>query len=187
MGAASRYKRRLMPALLHFSENPHISVFHPHIPARSSGAFSGPMVWAVDEEHAPGFWVPRDCPRACCWSGGRPLSETGRALLGLGAGERMHAVEGAWLERVRACTLYVYRFDPEPFEFYNRNAGYHAARQTLIPLSVEPVGDVLDLHARAGIELRIVPNLWPLIDAIIGSDLEFSIIHKEDALPRASS
>jgi hypothetical protein len=32
-----------------------------------------------------------------------------------------------------------------------------------------------------------VPNLWPVIDAIVASGLEFSIIRKANALPRASS
>lgn len=174
-----------MPHLLHFSEDPNITVFRPHVPASSPD--NPPLVWTVDEEHAPGFWFPRQCPRACCWSIGTPLTESGRTLLGLGATNRMHAIESVWLERMRACTMYVYRFDAAPFEVYNREAGYYAAREAVTPLSVEPAGDLLVLHAAANIELRIVPNLWPLIDAIVASGLEFSIIRKMNALPRASS
>ena len=65
-----------MAHLLHFSEDPNIRVFHPHVP--SSSPDNPPMVWAVDEEHAPGFWFPRDAPRACCW--GEPKSEIARTL-----------------------------------------------------------------------------------------------------------
>jgi hypothetical protein len=43
------------------------------------------------------------------------------------------------------------------------------------------VGDLLARHTEAGIELRIVTNLWPLIDAIVSSGLEFSIIRKANA------
>jgi hypothetical protein len=32
--------------------------------------------------------------------------------------------------------------------------------------------------------LRIVPNLWPVIDAIVASGLQFSIIRKMNARPR---
>jgi len=175
-----------MKAVLHFSEDPAIAVFHPHVPASSPD--QPPLVWAVDEEHAPGFWFPRACPRACCWSIGKWLAESRRTLLGMGAGTRMHAIECGWLERVRACKLYVYRFDPEPFTIHKvPEAGYYASEQTVTPLSVEPVGDLLDLHARAGIELRVVPNLWPVIDAILASGLEYSIIRKANALPRANS
>lgn len=174
-----------MQTLLHFSEDPNIAVFRPHVPASSPDNL--PMVWAVDEEHAPGFWFPRQCPRACCWSIGKPLTEIGATLLGMGAHTRVHAVEAVWLERMRACTMYVYRFDAGPFGLHNKDAGYFSTARTVTPLSVEPVGDLLKLHADANIELRIVPNLWPIIDAIVASGLEFSIIRKANALPRASS
>ena len=175
-----------MRTLLHFSEDPDIQVFRPHVPASSPD--NPPLVWAVDEEHAPGFWFPRQCPRACCWSIGKPLTETGRSLLGMGAHTRMHAIESSWLERMRTCRLYVYRFDPAPFTIpMVPQAGYFATDETVTPLSVEPAGDLLALHEAAGIELRLVPNLWPLIDAIVASGLEYSIIRKANALPRAST
>lgn len=171
-----------MPHLLHFSEDPQIKIFRPHVPATSPE--SPPLVWAVDEEHAPGFWFPRHAPRACCWSNGKPMSELARALLGMGARNRMHAVESAWLERMRACKMYVYRFDAAPFVIHNNDAGYYSTREDTKPLSVEPIGDLLALHANANIELRVVPNLWPIIDAIVASGLEFSIIRKLNARPR---
>lgn len=169
-----------MPHLLHFSEDPNIKVFTPHVPASSPD--NPPLVWAVDEAHAPGFWFPRQAPRACCWTIGKPLNPIGRELLGTGT--RMHAMEEVWLERMRACRMYVYRFDPTPFDTQNARAGYYSTRETIIPLSVEPAGDLVELHSRAGIELRIVENLWPTIDAILASGLEFSIIRKMNALPR---
>jgi hypothetical protein len=173
--------------LLHFSEDPSIETFAPHIPATANPEDRKPMVWAVDEAHAPGFWFPRQCPRACCWTKNGPLSDLARPLLGMGANNRMHAIESGWLERMRSCAIYVYRFDPAPFALYNEAAGYYATTKTVRPLSVEPAGDLLMRHAEAGIELRIVPNLWPVIDAIVASGLDFSIIRKANALPRASS
>jgi hypothetical protein len=35
-------------------------------------------------------------------------------------------------------------------------------------------GDLVGQHADAGIELRIVPELWPLWERVIASTLEFS-------------
>lgn len=93
----------------------------------------------------------------------------------------MHAIENVWLERMRACKMFVYRFDSAPFTLYNADAGYYSTTQTIEPVSVEPIGDLLALHAQAGIELRIVPNLWPIIDAIVASGLGFSIIRKMNA------
>ena len=171
-----------MPHLLHFSEDPNIQVFRPHVPASSPE--NPPLVWTVDEAHAPGFWFPRQAPRACCWSVGKPLSDIGRSLLGMGANSRMHAIESVWLERMRSCKMYVYRFDAAPFGVYDVPAGYFSTTKTIEPLSVEPIGDLLALHTAANIELRVVPNLWPLIDAIIASGLEFSISRSKNALPR---
>ena len=61
---------------------------------------------------------------------------------------------------------------------------YWVTREDICPLSVTPVGDLISRHAEAGIELRIVQNLWPMIDAIVASGLEFSIIRKVNAQPR---
>ena len=58
------------------------------------------------------------------------------------------------------------------------------SQQDVRPFSVTPVGDLFAVHVEAGIELRIVPNLWPLIDAIVDKGLEFSIIRKANAQPR---
>lgn len=157
-------------------------MFRPHIAPTSSELV--PFVWALDEEHAPSYWFPRDCPRACCWAGERPVLKEGAALLGLGGARRLHAIEAGWLERLRACELYAYEFDPAPFKPKIAEAGYWVTECEVEPLSVNAVGDLLTRHVESGIELRIVRNLWPLIDAIIGSGLEFSIIRKANALPR---
>jgi len=162
-----------MPRLFHFSEDPTITLFKPRVSD----------VWAIDEAHAPSYWFPRDCPRACCWKGDQPITEIGASLLQTGC-ERLHAIEAAWLNRVRDCRLYAYEFDPGPFISKNSEAGYWVSQQEVVPLSVAPVGDLLDRHIDAGIELRIVPNLWHLIDLIVASGLEFSIIRKANAQPR---
>lgn len=170
-------------ALFHFSEDPNIKLFVPHVAATAQ--VEGARVWAIDEAHKSGYWFPRQCPRACCWIGDEPLTDAGRALIGLGGATRLHAIESGWLEHMRACQLYVYRFDPAPFVLDLPEAGFWCAREEVRPLSVEPVGDLLALHAEAGIELRIVANLWPIIDVIIASGLEFSITRARNALPRA--
>lgn len=168
-------------ALLHFSEDPNIEVFVPHVAATAQ--VEGARVWAIDEDHQPSYWFPRQCPRACAWpTPERPLTEKAAALIG--GARRVHAIESAWLERMRACRLYVYRFDPAPFAFEPNSGFSWCARETVRPLAVEPVGDLLGKHADEGVELRIAPNLWPTIDAILASGLEFSIIRKANAQPR---
>jgi len=170
--------------LYHFSEDPGITLFRPHVAATSNE--TEPFVWAIDEAHAPSYWFPRDCPRVCCWAGEKGIPETGAELLAFGGANRMHAVEAAWLERVRACRLYAYEFDPGSFELKIAEAGYWVSRREVAPRAVSLVGDLIVRHADAGIDLRIVTNLWPLIDAIVASGLEFSIIRKANAQPRVA-
>jgi hypothetical protein len=174
----------LVRPLFHFSEDPTITLFRPHVAPTSSD--EEPLVWAIDAEHSPSYWFPRDCPRACCWTGDTSTLEPG-ALLGLGGGaRRLHAIEAVWLERLRACRLYAYEFSPARFEPKVADAGFWVARHEVSPLSVTPVGDLLARHAEAEIELRIVRNLWPLIDAIVTSGLPFSIIRKSNARQRVT-
>jgi len=42
-------------------------------------------------------------------------------------------------------------------------------------------------HAHAEIELRIVPNLWPLWDRVVASTLDFSGIRLRNAQPRGDA
>ena len=171
-------------ALLHFSEDPNIEVFAPHV--APTAQVEGARVWAIDAVHAPSYWFPRQCPRACVWpTAEKPMTERGAPLVEHGGARRMHAIESAWLDGLRACQLYVYRFDPAPFSLEPNSGGSWCARESVRPLSVEPVGDLLAKHAEAGIELRIVPRLWPLVDAILASGLEFSIIRSRNMAPRA--
>jgi hypothetical protein len=144
------------------------------------------LVWAIDHTHAPSYWFPRDCPRACCWAGEHAVSAAGVSLLGLGGASRLHAIEARWLEQMRECRLYQYEFDPAPFKSKIAGAGYWVSDAEVTPLSVSPVGDLLARHVEAGIEVRIVSNLWPLIDAIVASGLDFSIIRKANAQQRSS-
>jgi hypothetical protein len=168
--------------LTHFSEDPSIEIFTPRVP--STGTTDEPLVWAIDAAHAPSYWFPRDCPRACCWRlEGMTLSPAGATLLGTTA-HRLHVIEREWLDRVARTRLYAYKFDSRPFELSNADAGYWTTEETVRPLSVDPVGDLLAKHRGAGIELRVVSDLWPVIDAIVGSGLGFSIIRKQNARAR---
>jgi len=45
-------------------------------------------------------------------------------------------------------------------------------------------GDLLSLHEEAGIQLRVLPNLWDFWDAVIVSSLGFSGIRLRNARPR---
>jgi hypothetical protein len=145
--------------LFHFSEDPGIALFRPHV--AKTGSTTEPLVWAIDEVYAPSYWFPRDCPRVCCWARNDQV-ETAGTLLASGGARHLHAIEAVWLERMLRCKLYVYEFDAGAFQTRLADAGYWVAREDVTPLSVNPVGDLLSRHAEHGIELRIVRSLWPL-------------------------
>lgn len=172
-----------MKPLLHFSEDPNISVFVPH--CAKGKELERPRVWTIAEEYAPLYWFPRDCPRAAWWRLDTTTDEDMARWLGDAEARMILAIESAWLARLQACQLYTYRFDPVSFEDM-KDHGCHVAYKTVTPLGPpEPVGDLLQCHAEAGVELRITPSLWPLHDALIPTTLHWSFIRMRNAQPRA--
>jgi hypothetical protein len=155
--------------LYHFSEEPDIRIFQTR-PGRVPEA----LVWAIDECHAPMYFFPRDCPRACFWPGPQTTAEDReRWFAGIEA-KMVIAVESAWLERIRSARLYRYTLPEDGFELHDATAGHWVSRSPVSPLSVEPVGDLLAALADAGVELRITPALTELWSRVIASTLEFS-------------
>jgi hypothetical protein len=85
--------------VLHFSEDPTIKTFVPHVAATAQQTEA--YVWAVDAQHAPSYWFPRQCPRGMAWVTSWTTEEDRALFLGPGGGERVHAVEYGWLEAIR--------------------------------------------------------------------------------------
>jgi hypothetical protein len=167
-------------SLWHFSEDPEIERFVPHVPA--TNPTQPPAVWAIDADHAPLYWFPRDCPRVAFWTAdGSPAD-----ALGPTTARRVHAIELGWLDRVRDCALYAYRFDVGAFEPWAEAEDQWWASEAVEPAAVEPAGDLLALHAAAGIELRLVPSLLPLVDPVVASGYQFSMVRMRNAGQRAN-
>jgi hypothetical protein len=142
-------------------------------------------VWGVDHDRAPDYWFPRACPRAMAWSGPRTTDEDRARILGAGGGDRVHAVEYGWLEAMRTVTLYAYRLAADRFRSIGTPPHAHVATEPVAPLGPpERVGDLFALHEAAGIQLRVLPNLWPFWDAVTASTVEFSGIRLRNARPR---
>src|SRR6185369_8648948 len=99
--------------LLHFSEDPAIAVFRPHVAATARQRDA--HVWAVDAQHAPSYWFPRQCPRAMAWIGPGTTAGDRERIFGATAAGRVHVIEYAWLSALATTTVYAYRFDAAPF------------------------------------------------------------------------
>jgi hypothetical protein len=172
--------------VLHFSEDPDISLFKPHVAATSSDP--GAYVWAVDAFQAPSYWFPRQCPRALAWVGDETSDVDRDRIMGAGCGDRVHAIEYAWWEVMRTTELFAYRFAAGPFRpMAAPGAPPHAqvATEPVVPLAPpSPVGNLIECHARAGIQLRLLDNLWPFWDEVTTSTVVFSGIRLRNARPR---
>lgn len=160
--------------LYHFSEEPDILRFEPRVPVHRPDQPA--MVWAIDAYHAPHYFFPRNCPRICIWANENTTQSDMERFFGLSSARRMIAVEAGWLDRIRETVLYRYSFRDEDFTLYEANAGYYTCPHTVEPVSVEPVGDLLQRLSSSGIELRITPSLKPLRDAVLSSSVGFSMI-----------
>jgi len=167
--------------LHHFSEDPSIEQFIPHVP--TTNPTQRAAVWAIDADHAPLYWFPRDCPRVTAWP------RTPNDLAAFQAtwhttARRVHAIESGWLDRMRTVALYRYDLPAAPFQPWPDAEGQWIAHTLVKPQAVDRLGDLLTLHVQADIELRITPSLWPLWDLAQDGPWSFPIVRMRNAASR---
>jgi hypothetical protein len=158
-------------ALWHVSEDPQIRSFVPHVPATNPDA--PPLVWAVDTRHLPLFWFPRDCPRGCIWACSTTTPDDHERFFGQSDAARIHVIETDWLDRVRSCRLCAYRLPADAFSPHDVG-GYWVSAEPVVAVERVEIDDLLGRHARAGIELRVTPSIWPFWRRVADSTLGFS-------------
>lgn len=155
-------------ALWHVSEDATIERFAP----------LEELNWAIDTRHLPLYWFPRDCPRATFWATSETSDDDVERWLDGDRKRRVHVIESAWLERMRATPVVAYRLPEAGFEPEDR---FWVTRETVEPLELVELGDLLARHAEARIELRAAPALYPLWDSVVASTLDFSGIRLRNA------
>jgi hypothetical protein len=158
--------------LYHFSEEPDIRVFEPRV--APSTVVTEPLVWAITADRQVMYFFPRDCPRACFWPGEHTTDADRERFFGTVDARMIIAVEAAWLDRIRATTLYRYTMPPDTFAPRDHGAGHWISRETVTPLSVEAIDDLLGAIVRERVELRITGSLVALWKDVIQSTLDFS-------------
>jgi hypothetical protein len=167
--------------LFHVSEAVDLTRFDP----RPSEYASNPVVWAIDGERLRNYLLPRDCPRVTFYAGSQTTAADKDRLLGVASS--VVAIEEGWLERVRRCRLYCYHLPPATFECIDECAGYFVSHVPVLPERVDMFDDVISELQRRNVEIRILPTLWPLRDAVVASSLQFSTIRMRNALPRTAA
>ena len=156
----------------HMSEDDSIRRFEPR--AKPGHHSRESLVWAIDSEHAPAYWFPRECPRGTFWAGTTTDDDDVERFLTGERSQRVQAVQSDWLDALRSARVFAYRLPTATFKPYDHAAGYWVSPEPVEPIEVVELGDLLARHAEAGIELRIVPNLGALWKQVIASTLEFS-------------
>jgi hypothetical protein len=161
------------PVVHHYSEDPAIERFVPHVPATNPSAAA--LVWAIEPAYASLYWFPRDCARVAVWAHDATQRIELRARWGAEA-TRVHFVatsDEAW---IHATELFEYAFAPEPFEPWPEAEGQWVADEPVVARRVAPMRDLVDAHATAGVELRFEADLDARRREVLASGLPFSIV-----------
>ncbi|MEQ7051970.1 DUF6886 family protein [Paenibacillaceae sp. P-4] len=170
--------------LYHFSEDSTISTFIPR-PAKQSHI--PPAVWAINEENAVHYYLPRDCPRVIYAKSDMMSTEDEARFFGHTVANKIIVVENDWLEQISNTTIYKYTFKDSTFQLLDANAGYYISQQTVKPIQIEPMTNLIQHIVRTGVELRFTPNLHPIYNAVLASTVDaFSIIRFQHAKPLAA-
>jgi hypothetical protein len=173
--------------LYHFSDDPGILRFEPRPPPSASSGVTDNVVWAVGGRLRHNYLLPRDCPRVTFYP--TPSStpdDVARLMAGASAGHVV-AIETGWMPALRQGRLYQYQLPPDTFVTVDEGAGYYISRAPVVPLSVVTINDLLSELLACDIELRVMPSLWPLCDAVVASSLHFSCIRMRNAAARAGN
>ena len=170
--------------LFHFSDDPGITRFEPRPPPSASSGVAGHVVWAVGERLRHNYLLPRNCPRVTFY----PMPDStptdiARLMTGTSAGHVV-AIETAWMPALRHCRLYQYELPPVTFVPVDEGAGYYISREPVVPLGIVTIDDLLGELLACDIELRVMPSLWQLCDAVVASSLHFSCIRMRNAAAR---
>lgn len=167
--------------LFHLSEENGIERFDP----RPSEYTPEPVVWAITEERLCNYLLPRDCPRVTFYAGSKTTAPDVKHFLG--DSRAVVAVESRWAERIRAGRLYCYHLPAETFECLDECAGYFISHVPVVAQRFEVFDDLIGELLKRNVEVRFMPSLWTLRDAVVASTLQFSLIRMRNAVPRTAS
>jgi len=144
------------------------------------------LVWAVDEQNMVNFFTPRQCPRVYY----RAVEATTDEDIGKffsSSARHCIAIESKHFENMAKATIYLYELDPLSFTSTDKSGadgpGYYISEQAQIPLSVTRLDNLFERLFERNVEVRILPNLHQLKDAVIASTLQGGMMRTGLAQP----
>jgi hypothetical protein len=165
--------------LFHVSEQAGIDTFQP----RPHTSYAEPVVWAIDDAHLHTYLLPRDCPRIALFPKQDTTEEDKLRFMGSTVVPAVLAIESAWLARAVQHRIYVYTLPTVTFTLEDAVAGHYVSRQPVKPIDIRIIDQPLLEMAKRNIELRVMPSLWELREAVVGSTMHFSITRMRNASP----
>ena len=165
--------------IFHASETPDIRRFEPRPDAQGRE-----RVWAIGDTRLHNYLLPRDCPRVTYYATDTTSDADRSAFFSASAAHSVVAIEHRWFQALRDTHLYVYEFDAATFVLEDAIAGYYVSTRAVTPIAHRVVADLPAELFDRGVELRLLPSLWDLRDAVAQSSLAFSIIRMRNARPR---
>ena len=162
--------------LYHFSEEDHITVFHPRV--KENRKNMPPVVWAIDDEHQFTFFLPRNCPRIVYRKSEAMSEEDVSRFFGPTNSEIVVTIENRWLPRILQSKLYRYELPSSTFNLFDATAGYYISEQTVVPHRKSIIANGLQQLAAMNIDIRLTPNLHPLRELLLQSSITDFGIHR---------
>ena len=156
-------------ALWHVSEDDSIRRFEPR----------DGKVWAIATRLLPLYWFPRDCPRATFWAESVSTERDVERFLGGDRARQVHVVEPDWLERMRTHRVVAYRMPEETF--LENDDRFWISADPVEPLELVELGDLVERHEAAEIELGTGNDLLGFWHEVVASSLGYSGIRLGNA------
>jgi hypothetical protein len=156
-------------ALWHVSEDDSIRHFEPR----------DGKVWAIATRLLPLYWFPRECPRATFWAESVSTERDVERFLGGDRARQVHVVEPVWFGRMRTHRVVAYRMPEETF--VENDDRFWISADPVDPLELVELGDLVERHEAAEIELGTDDDLLGLWEGVVASSLGYSGIRLRNA------
>jgi hypothetical protein len=169
--------------LFHISEEPGIGKFIPRPSPSFFAAITGEVVYAIAGKLLHNYLLPRDCPRVTYYANPDSTQADRERFLGQSNADFVVAIEAGWFRRVQETVLYSYEFPVETFIPLDEIAGYYISYEAVRPIAERRIDDIfVELLSGGDIELRVLPELWTLGNAVVKSSLSYSLIRMRNAV-----
>lgn len=170
-----------MEKLFHISDDPKIKIFEPRPASFYPGHILRKAVFAISGTLLHNYLLPRNCPRVTFYAGPDTTEHDRKKFLSNSTAAHVVAVESAWLKSIQQAIIYCYEFPTETFFLFDKCAGYYVSLLPVTPLSVKPVYNVMEEMLKQNVELRFMPSITGLAEAVKGSTMNFSLIRMQYA------